>query len=364
MIEYALCMPPDIVIRPSGVWNSRAPLHTFLSEHLEIVRTYNVLTLAVYRLTHEASDFAVATRSGRKWLRVADAGVQAGRSWGNYRWTLPRTSPDELPIPKVKDVAADLAKSLYDVRRQTIVSYTAMFETFAQCWVLNYLLLKLELSKTGTWSSKAERKLAEAFSPEHGTDELPGLPRILNCFPFLEEGLSKVPAFLTNDSSASEAPGVLSESVNAFQAIRSWRAVRNLIVHRGGMISRRFLNRHGVFFEWLREHYPYMLPLEVGSGFLLYDDIVRAVFAVHRRAASWMSDLLEKESSERRGHPYAPDPKPTVVFFPGRLPPAPPLLLPGDHEPSFQWTTDLAFRTGFRNSAPRDQRHRLIRTLL
>src|SRR5207247_6032449 len=205
--------------------------------------------------------------------------------------TLPRTSRDVLPMPLAKDVASDLEQSLYDLRRQTILSYASAFETFAQCWTLNCLLSVIESGKG--WS-RAERGLAEAFSPAHGSDELPGLPRILNCCPFLGEGLSKVPAFVTKDSSNSEDPVQVSGDVNALEAIRSWRAVRNLIVHRGGLISRRFLDRHGPFFQWLREHYPYMLPLEVGNGFLFYDDVVRAVFAVHVRAAGWMSDLLEE----------------------------------------------------------------------
>src|ERR1043166_6256660 len=97
IIEYALRMPPDIVIRPSGVWNSRAPFHTFLQEHRRIMRHYNVLTLAVYRLTHEAGQPSVAARSGRKWLKAADAGVQAGKAWGNYRKNLPRMAADVVP---------------------------------------------------------------------------------------------------------------------------------------------------------------------------------------------------------------------------------------------------------------------------
>src|SRR5205809_5270387 len=128
MDEHALRMPPDIVIRPSGVWDSRASLRSFLSVHRRIVRTYNILTLAVYRLSHEASDPVVAKRSGRKWLKAQDAGVQAGRSWGNYRRTLPRTSRDVLPMPLAKDVASDLEQSLYDLRRQTILSYASAFE--------------------------------------------------------------------------------------------------------------------------------------------------------------------------------------------------------------------------------------------
>lgn len=358
MIEYTLRMPPDIVIRPSGVWDSRAPLHTFLAAQREIIRTYNVLTLAVYRLTNEAEEPAIAQRSGRYWLRAHRTGVQAGRSWGNYRRTLPRKRRDILPTPVARDVALDLSQSLYPLRRDTIVRYSAVFETFAQCWALNYLLALIEGGRE--WS-RSQRRLAEDFSPEHGTDTLPTLPRILDVFPFLQDGLSKLPAFTTSDRSDRDTPEAVTSEVNALEAVTSWRAVRNLVVHRGGMLSLRFLDRHGAFFEWLRGHYPYMLPLEVGNSFLFYDDVVRAVFAVHSRAASWMSDVLEEVSVGRRGHPLAPGPKPSEVFFPDVPPPAPPLLTDGDHAPSLQWTRNDEFRTRFRQTAPRDPRRRLTR---
>lgn len=358
MVEYALRMPPDIVIRSSGVWDSRAPLHTFLAAHREIVRTYNVLTLAVYRLTKEAEDPVIAQRSARYWLQAHRAGVQAGRSYGNYRMTLPRKRRNILPAPTAGDVALDLKQSLYPLRRDTIVRYSAVFETFAQCWSLNYLLALIEGGRE--WS-QAQRRLAEDFSPEHGTDTLPTLPRIREVFPFLEDGLSKLPAFTTSDSSGSDTPEAVTSEVNALEAITSWRAVRNLVVHRGGTLSLRFLDQHGAFFEWLRGHYPYMLRLEVGNYFLFYDDVVRAVFAVHSRAASWMSDVLEEVSGGRRGHPLAPGPKPSEVFFPNIPPPAPPLLMDGDHSPSLEWTRNSEFRTQFRANVPRHSRRRLAR---
>lgn len=349
MSKYALRMPPYVVIRPSGIWDSRAPFHNFLAAHREIIRTYNVLTLAVYRLKHEASDPAIEGRSGREWMRAADAGVQAGRSWGNYRRTLPRTSHEILATPTAKDVVLDLERSLYPLRRQTVVRYASAFETFTQCWALNYLLSVIE---RGDQWSRPQKRLAEGFSPVHSGDNLPGLHPILKSFPFLRDGLSKSPAFLTKDSSDSEEPEAVSSDVNALAAIEAWRAVRNLVVHRSGMTSLRFLERHGAFFEWLRGHYPYMKPMQVGDGFLFYDDVVRSVFAVHYRAARWMSDQLEQSSSERRGHPFAPGPKPAVVFFLGEPPRAAPMLLEGDHEPSFQWTCNPAFRTDFRARIP------------
>ena len=358
MIEYALRMPPDIVIRPSGIWDSRAPFHNFLLAHRRIIRTYNVLTLAVCRLTHEAGDARVAARPAQKWLRAQGASMQSYRSWGNYRRTLPRSEPDILPKPTVRDVASHLDESLYDLRRHTVIAYSAAFETFTQCWALNYLLSVLENGHA--WNHR-ERSLAQAMSPEHGADALPTLHRILDCWSFLKDGLGTVPAFVTKDSTDSDDPVPISGDVNALEAIKTWRSVRNLIVHRGGIISLRFLDRHGPFFRWLRGHYPYMHPLEVGGGFLFYDDVVRAVFAVHYRAARWMSDLLEDVSSARRGHPQAPNPKPAVVFFPGQPPQAPVLLLPGDHEPSYEWTHSMGFRTHFRRTAPRDPRRRLAR---
>jgi hypothetical protein len=353
----ALRMPPDIVIRPSGVWDSRAPLHNFLSAHRRTIRTYNSLTLAVNRLTHDARQPGVALRSAKKWLKADTGAALGGRAWGNYRRALYRTTADTPASPSIPDFVSDLSLALYDIRRQTILWHASLFETFAQCWALNYLLSVLEDgNENGREWSRAERGLAEAFSPEHGADELPSLPRILRCCPFLEAGLAAIPAFVTTAASDDEEEAPVSVDVNALQAVRSWRAVRNLIVHRGGIVSSRFLTRHGQFFAWLRSHYSYMQPLEVGSGVLFYDDVVRSVFAVHFRAARWMSDLLERRSACRRGHPHAPGPKPDVLFFPGQPPPSPAMVLPGDHAPSLSWATSMSFRTAFRLRASRDPR--------
>jgi hypothetical protein len=322
------------------------------------MRHYNVLTLAVYRLTHEAGQTSNASRSGRKWLKAADAGVQAGKAWGNYRKNLPRTAQDVLPTPTAQELAPHLDEAHIEVRRQTVVLYASMFETFVQCWSLNYLLSCLEGGRP--WS-KAERSLAEAFSPEHGSSDLPGLPRVLISVPEIQDGLGEMPAFMSKED-ASVGPGaVSSDEPTVLEAVRFWRAVRNLVVHRAGVVNLRFVHRHSRFFEWLKKRYPYMKDLKTGRVFPFYDDVVRAVFAVHSHAARCMSEHLERASGLRRGHPLSPGPKQDNIFFPGTPPPAPMMLLPGDHELSVQWVSTEAFRSAFRAGAPRDSRRRVTR---
>jgi hypothetical protein len=341
-------MPPDIVIRPSGVWDSRAPFHTYLSFHRRILRSYNVLCLAVERLKRDAKDPTVAAQSGRTWLRAKDGSFQAGLSWQNYRRTFPRLDAATRPSPKAAEIVGHLEEAFDGLKEQALVAFASTFETFPQTWALNTLLAKLE---QGVGWGRTERRLAESFSVEHNTGEdLPSLPRILQAMPEIEEGLRNVPAFVTSDESNSEQAAPLTSEFNALKAIRCWRALRNLLVHRGGILNGRFLRRHGDFFEALQTHYPYMPTLQVGGRMPFFDAVVRSVGIVHYRAALWMSDRLEAVSGGGRGHPFAPSPKPQTFLFKGKVPPAPPLLVVGDHAASYLWVSDQNFRTNFRET--------------
>jgi len=341
-------MASQLVIRPSGVWNSRAPFNDYLIRRRQVLRTYNALTLAIYRLRDEATNPAVARRSAAKWLRVSRAGVQAGVSWREYRRTLPRDDPDpdNLPTVTVKEFVPHLDDALYDLRQYATVSQSAIFETYAQCWALNVLLAKLE---TGGGWQRYERRLAYAFSPERGSDDIPAVPRIIQSLHALEEGLTAIPAITKTSKSEDEALAVRSDEPTALHAVKFWRAVRNVIVHRGGITSAAFLARYNSFYEVLRGHYQYMEPLSIGGGFKFYDDIVRAMAAIHYKAALWMNDFLQELSHERRGHPNAPQPKASDIFY-GSPPQSPPLLLEGDHEASYRWVTDPAFRMTARSA--------------
>lgn len=78
---------------------------------------------------------------------------------------------------------------------------------------------------------------------------------------------------------------------------------------------------------------------------MLFHDIVDRASANLYRAALALSDQLEAASNGRRGHPWAPSPRPTPA---SNQPPEPkPLLVEGDHNLSFRWGNDEAFRDDF-----------------
>jgi hypothetical protein len=250
-----------------------------------------------------------------------------------------------LPSPKAREVISDLEESLSPLKKGTLIIYSSAFETFFQCWTLNFLLARLE---RGFIWTKAERALARDFSPVHGSHDIPGIPRIVQAIPALADGISSLPTFVTSTETDVEMPAPVEPKYNALEGIRFWRAVRNHAVHRGGVISAEFIRRHYGFIEKLRENYPYMPPPDEWTRVLFYDDLVRAMMAVHYRVARWMSAELESISETRRGHPLAPAVKPDIPFFSREPVASPPFLMVGDHEASYRWSKEVEFRTAFR----------------
>jgi hypothetical protein len=271
----------------------------------------------------------------------------SGIHWRNYQRSLPRQADGQRAAPRAGEIVPHLEEGIAVFKEQTVVSYVSLFETFAQTWALNMLLARLEC---GLGWTHAERNLSRAFSPEH-SDDLPSLPRILQAFPALGVGLKGLPAYVAPDQ-GEEVPVAVTETFNALSAVRAWRAFRNSLVHRGGILNSRFLARHGSYLSALRLNYPYMPDLRVGGRILMYDALVRSIAAEHNRAALWMSDELEAVSGGRRGHPFSPNAKPAKVFFRGDPPPDPPLLMAGDHEGSYGWESSAEFRTRFREMPP------------
>ncbi|HXU08428.1 MAG TPA: hypothetical protein VN743_05485 [Blastocatellia bacterium] len=335
---------PDMVIRRSGIWNSRAPFHNFLLGQRAIHRSYNVLTLAISQLRYDASQDD-PNRDAQRFLKnVASHGeATAGKAWQGYKVSYGRDSEGSARRPKVSDISKDLKEALYDVREAAVVKYASLFESFSQCWALNLLLSKLE---NGTGWTLDERKLAENFSPVHGKHHAPGWPIITQRIPELRSGLSNLPHINKDVATGAVMTMPLSSDLNAFTSIKFWRDFRNIVVHSSGLITTTFFNEHRAFFDQLRVPYAaYIPPLELGQHLKFFDDVYLAMARTHYKAAFWMNNWLEKESGERRGHPQAPHPKTTDYF--DKPVSASPLLVVGDHPKSYQWVTDSAFRANF-----------------
>lgn len=108
-------------------------------------------------------------------------------------------------------------------------------------------------------------------------------------------------------------------------------------------MTEQFAKRHRELWEMLRRPYGRKLvPLHAGERLQFHDDIVRAAFTVHYRAAKWLTEYLVGASRGRRGHVLAPAQPREHVIVPLDFVP-PPLLLAGDHELSLSVVTKAEY---------------------
>jgi hypothetical protein len=318
-------------------------MHNYIQQGREISRVYNVLVMAIYQLRYDARQDDPDRLGAQFFGKVVGVEATATKAWYGYKLAFGRDLSGQLQRPTVTDLSHDLKTALYDVREATIIKYASLFESFAQCWALNYLLTALE---NGTGWTSDERKLAENFSPVHGKHNAPGWPVIARRIPKLTSGLTNLPHINKDSSTGVDITMPVSQNLNAFRTISFWRDFRNNIVHSSGLVTSQFFEEHNKFFEELRMPYAkVMRPLRLGRRLQLFDFVVPAMATTLYKAASWMNDWLEVYSTGKRGHPEAPNTKTTDYFVSTFLPG--PLLLQGDHAESYKWQSDGAFRAQF-----------------
>jgi hypothetical protein len=334
---------PMLIIRPSGVWNSRSPLHNLFHHSLLISRDYSILTLAVTRLRygidHQPNGSAP---SARTFLKVNSSGQAAMRAWPRYRDSWRALCGKYEDQPTLVHVKHDMGLGLYAIRESAIARLSAAFETFVQCWGLNMLLAKLESGGTLTDS---ETRLAHDFSPLRQRPLIPIAPRVLTAFPTCDSALSALPHITTDYMSGQPVQEAVSPILNAKSAILFWRDFRNHIVHRGGFVSHAFADRHSPLFDELRRPYGETLrPMEPGSRLQLPDVIFAAVASTHMKCALWLNTHLQACSSRRgRVSPEGSDEAEPSRF--DTTIQSKPLLRDGDHTDSLRWLRDETWRT-------------------
>lgn len=334
MIRMTLPLaPPARIIRPSGIWDSRAPFHDYLRQHRLASQNFHTLSLSLAQLRREAAGID-ATRSAKTFFRVKQSGKFAGRAWISLKQSFQRRPGEPVYSPVVGDVRRILPRIRSGSVEHAVISYIGLFETYTLCWALNYLLALLETGHE--WSSK-ENKLCLALNPldRPRGHRLPGTPEVINAFDWLVEGLSTLP-HVRSGADGRESATPESSTLHAHSVVLFWRDYRNLLVHRSGVVSNRFLTRNGPLVEEIRSTFPYVSPLALGKRVELTDAAFRAVASTHFRVALFMNERLMATSGARRGHPFAPKP-----HVPGRLVPddhsRAPLLVEGDHRPSYEW---------------------------
>lgn len=316
--------------RPSGVWNSRAPFHNYFLENANISRDLNVLTLAVSRLRFDIQHNEEPNRKARGFLKVKKAEGRVLRAWGGYHRSFRLNRDGQRPVPTVADLNDDLKSSLYGIREMAVVRTSALFESFAQCWALNYLLATLE---RGASLTASEDRLRKKFG---GGRNPPTWYELVKAIPRIADELKSLPHVKTGPE-GREISVPLSPGLNAFSTISFWRAVRNSLVHSSGIVTTRLHAKHAELFEEIREGY-HVGPLERGRPIPIYEGLPSAMATTHYVAAKQLNGLLEQLSNGRRGHPEAPGSKTSEYL--ARVPRAKPLLMSGDHPPSVAlWET-------------------------
>lgn len=337
---------PTVVVRPSGVWNTRAPLHVFFCRAGEIQRDYSLLTLAVARTRYEAEHLPTGTgQSAAKFMRARVAGPVASKAWNGYRdwWRQEHRKGDGQP--SIGEVEQDLATTLYPIRELGVVKIASVFEMFVQCWALNMLLATLE---AGIPLVLDQQKLVKDVSPVHTPKTpMPGVLRILKTFPGVMSDLGRLPHIRTDPATGTLLEEPTTPDLNSYRAILFWREFRNLAVHSAGLVSGGFCDRHGAFFDAMREPFQDKLrALKPMTKLQLPYVVFYAMVSVHYRAAIFLNERLQEASRRYRGTIYLPK---EGVDEPSRFDPSlttKPLLIDGDHPNSLRWCKEETFRSG------------------
>ena len=322
------------IVRPSGVWNSRAPLHNFFSEAAQLQHQYGLLTCAVTRTRYEAShQLAGDTANSKSFMRARVAGAIASKAWNSYRDSWRRLNGRYEDHPSIPEVERDLATMLFAIREATVVRYSALYESYVQSWALNMLLAAQE---RGRHLSAAQAVLAEHFSPVGKQYVVtPTEPKIMKAFPEVATDLKALPHISTDPRSGEPVEVPPKPELNALRTIAFWRDFRNHIVHRGSRASPGFCRTHSEFFDMLRVPFGAALrKLEPGKKFQLPDQLYYAIATTHNKAAIFLNGKLVEASGEMRGRIYHPS---TGIPEPTRFDPkirVGYMLVPGDHAES------------------------------
>jgi hypothetical protein len=329
-------MPPDLVVRSAGVWNTRAPFAQFVAAHKQISRQYSVAVLAALRVDRDFGDFESEPFSIRGYFVRRQGSRRRYNSrqlaaWRQYRRAL--GSSQQPRNPESGDVVADVEGAVVLVRRAAIVSHIGNLELFLQCWMLNMLLTRVE--RGATWSEH-ERAIACRLSPVHRPVTPPTMGQLVRALPEIERDLRETVFSLSRVAPSPQGP---QTEIDLFAALDLWIGVRNLIVHRDGWLSSYFVEQKGPVFNLIFSGLEHIGKLVAMRRLPVFNDMVREVQRVTYMVAGRLNQRLVEESCQRRGHLAAPDTY--RLYEPGEELPTPrPLLLMGDHPPSLAWVAE------------------------
>jgi hypothetical protein len=333
----------SIVIRPSGVWNSRAPFTNYFLANRQIGLHFNVLILSACYLR----SLLRRQKSDRAIREIAEADRIATFALLGYRKSIGKDAKGQRRKPTCRDFETDVTAALQDLYEAGVVKVASLFESFALCWALNSLLARLERGER--WSQE-EQRLCDQLSPII-SERVPSWYQIMRAFPTIADELRYLPHIYLDKKTKEQVKAPVSSVLNAGSVIEFWREYRNLVVHRGAIVSSAFHDRFEDLYNELIQ------PLGSGTPALrprrpvsFSDALVRAMATTHYFVATHLAKRLTEFSHRRRGHLNAPGPElellGTTLAAPKQL------LIEGDHDRSLRWTLDINF---CRKAAPQLQ---------
>jgi len=220
-----------MVVRPSGIWNSRAPFHTFMQINKANSRAYELTRLCLERIK---SDIPAAREEGKtleEFLGVKNNDISR-RAWKNYTKAIyKRNGEGEIQNPAYGHTTHDLIMCNEILKFSTFVRSMTLFESYLNCWLLNYLLCKLELGQS---LNRSETEFARQSSPVHGLGTPPNVAKILTTVTLVKTALGDIFGNRpdTGDSEKSDDTNE-NRNFSLFDKMFFWVHYRNCIIHNG-----------------------------------------------------------------------------------------------------------------------------------
>lgn len=153
----------SIIIRPSGVWDTRSPLIVFNKNNHYINQVYYSSILAITRVQSECDNIELESPASKVFSHKKKHPI-ARRAWPAFKRSFSSSLDGSRIPPTVADIQKISRISIRAITEHLIIKYGALFESFAQCWALNFLLARLE---SGASLTQKERKLGQKFAPIH-----------------------------------------------------------------------------------------------------------------------------------------------------------------------------------------------------
>lgn len=337
---------PIIVVRPSGVWNSRSPLNDYVNIIREIHRTNSLTSISAQFLedtlqneTNKDKNFKniISNTSVNDKQRRYKYVNMYNRSFGTKR--------DEEPHEQsIRRVIIDRYIVEIGALRLATVMINGAIENYIQCWFLNYCLSRIEC---GLDLTKYEIKTIEQFNPAK-SKRPPNLGSLMHNYPFLRDRLKKIPPYRKHPKTRKEIFEADCPERSAFRELEFWQNYRNLIIHSNGITSPSFFREFSPYHNYKRTLSRRIPKLVEFAPLPIDENLFSTQAACFYRIAFMLRDDLLKTSSVSegrnkyylRGHRHAPGP--TREFEGDSM--SPPMLMDGDHDLSVRWTREAAFR--------------------